>query len=276
MTVLPGQNIMESLNGDFERDGKVTNYIATGWELNNYLGYFDAYVVDEDKHSGDYSLKCTLDEKAYHNKAGTQFTQGGVSPSMDFTNLPAGTYTFRAWIRSNVKFKIGVKTQKQTVSYIPWYEYTDDEWHELVIENIKVIDGTLQIDTWFDRSAQPDSIKLDEDLVLYAYLDDILITLNDENAIQNGDADKGILVCGTGIGMSIAANKHKGIRAAVCSEHFSTRYTRLHNDTNVLCLGARVIGSGIACELVDIFLSTSFEGGRHKTRVDKITEIENI
>lgn len=96
------------------------------------------------------------------------------------------------------------------------------------------------------------------------------------SAIQNGDADKGILVCGTGIGMSIAANKHKGIRAAVCSEHFSTRYTRLHNDTNVLCLGARVIGSGIACELVDIFLSTSFEGGRHKTRVDKITEIENI
>ena len=94
-------------------------------------------------------------------------------------------------------------------------------------------------------------------------------------AIQEGKAEKGILVCGTGIGMSIAANKHKGIRAAVCSEHFSARYTRLHNDTNVLCLGARVIGPGLASELVDIFLKTPFEGGRHQTRVDKIMEIEN-
>ncbi len=94
-------------------------------------------------------------------------------------------------------------------------------------------------------------------------------------AVRGGEAEKGILVCGTGIGMSIAANKHKGIRAAVCSEHFSARYTRLHNDTNVLCLGARVIGPGLACELVDIFLNTPFEGGRHQTRVDKITEIEN-
>ena len=94
-------------------------------------------------------------------------------------------------------------------------------------------------------------------------------------AVREGEAEKGILVCGTGIGMSIAANKHKGIRAAVCSEHFSARYTRLHNDTNVLCLGARVIGGGLACELVDIFLNTPFEGGRHQTRVDKITAIEN-
>lgn len=189
MTVLPGQNIMAGLNGDFERDGKVTNYVATGWDLNNYIGYFDAYVVDEDKHSGDYSLKCTLDEKAYHNKAGTQFTQGGVTPSIDFTNLPAGTYTFRAWAKANFKFKIGVKTQKETVSYIPWFEQTDEEWHEIVIENIEVIDGTLQINTWFDRGAQSDSLKLDEDLVLYAYLDDISITLNDDNCISNGDAE---------------------------------------------------------------------------------------
>ncbi len=93
-------------------------------------------------------------------------------------------------------------------------------------------------------------------------------------AIMNGSAEKGILVCGTGIGMSIAANKHKGIRAAVCSDHFSTRFTRLHNDTNVLCLGARVIGTGLCLELVDLFLDTPFEGGRHQTRVDKIHEIE--
>ena len=94
-------------------------------------------------------------------------------------------------------------------------------------------------------------------------------------AVQKGEAEKGILVCGTGIGMSIAANKHKGIRAAVCSEHFSTRYTRLHNDSNVLCLGERVIGAGLACELADLFIDTAFEGGRHMTRVNKITEIDN-
>lgn len=93
--------------------------------------------------------------------------------------------------------------------------------------------------------------------------------------IADGTAEKGILICGTGIGMSIAANKHKGIRAAVCSEHFSAKYTRLHNNSNVLCLGARVIGSGIATELTDLFLDTPFEGGRHQTRVDKITAIEN-
>ena len=107
-------------------------------------------------------------------------------------------------------------------------------------------------------------------------------------AVQKGEAEKGILVCGTGIGMSMcankfhgiraalcSANKHKGIRAAVCSEHFSTRYTRLHNDSNVLCLGERVIGAGLACELADLFIDTAFEGGRHMTRVNKITEIEN-
>ena len=93
--------------------------------------------------------------------------------------------------------------------------------------------------------------------------------------IINGDANLGILVCGTGIGMSIAANKHKGIRAAACSEHFSAKYTRLHNNSNVLCLGGRVVGVGTALELVDLFVDTQFEGGRHQKRVDKITEIEN-
>ena len=88
--------------------------------------------------------------------------------------------------------------------------------------------------------------------------------------ITHGKADKGILICGTGIGMSIAANKIKGIRASVCSEHFSVKYTHLHNDANVLCMGARVIGGGAACELVDVFLSTEFEGGRHQRRVEKI------
>ena len=93
--------------------------------------------------------------------------------------------------------------------------------------------------------------------------------------IQSGEAEKGILLCGTGMGMSMAANKMQGIRAAVCSDGFSARYTRLHNDANVLCMGARVIGEGLALELVDIFLQTPFEGGRHKRRVDLITALEN-
>ena len=84
----------------------------------------------------------------------------------------------------------------------------------------------------------------------------------------------GILVCGTGIGMSLAANKVKGIRAAAVSEHFSAKYTRLHNNSNILCLGGRVIGVGTALELADIFVDTQFEGGRHQRRVGMISAIE--
>ena len=94
-------------------------------------------------------------------------------------------------------------------------------------------------------------------------------------SILKGETERGILVCGTGIGMSIAANKYKGIRAAACSEHFSAKFTRLHNNSNVLCLGGRVIGVGTAIELADIFVNTEFEGGRHQKRIDKIADIEN-
>ena len=93
--------------------------------------------------------------------------------------------------------------------------------------------------------------------------------------VASGECEKGILICGTGIGMSIAANKIKGIRAALCSDSFSTRYTRLHNDANVMCMGARTLGPGLACELAEIFLTTGFEGGRHQRRIDLITDIEN-
>lgn len=93
--------------------------------------------------------------------------------------------------------------------------------------------------------------------------------------VVSGECEKGILICGTGIGMSIAANKVKGIRAALCSDSFSTRYTRLHNDANVMCMGARTLGPGLACELAEIFLTTGFEGGRHQRRIDLITDIEN-
>ena len=95
-------------------------------------------------------------------------------------------------------------------------------------------------------------------------------------SILSGESERGLLVCGTGIGMSLAANKFKGIRAAVCSEHFSAKYTRLHNNSNILCLGGRVIGIGTALELADLFVDTEFEGGRHQKRIDKITEIENL
>ena len=95
------------------------------------------------------------------------------------------------------------------------------------------------------------------------------------NAIQSGECERGILVCGTGIGMSMCANKCKGIRAAVCGDHFSAEFTRKHNNANVLCLGARVIGSGVAMQLVDIFLTTEFEGGRHEKRIEMMMELEN-
>ena len=92
--------------------------------------------------------------------------------------------------------------------------------------------------------------------------------------IQSGEADTGILLCGTGIGMCMTANKMKGIRAAVCSETYSAKFTRLHNDANVLCMGERVVGSGLAKEILDAFLFTEFEGGRHQRRVDMIMELE--
>ncbi len=92
-------------------------------------------------------------------------------------------------------------------------------------------------------------------------------------AIVDGECDKGILICGTGIGISIAANKVKGIRAAVCSDCFSAEATRLHNDANILAFGARVVGPGLAEKIVDVFLDTEFSGvERHKRRVDMIED----
>ena len=94
-------------------------------------------------------------------------------------------------------------------------------------------------------------------------------------ALLNGEGVLAILCCGTGIGMSMAANKIKGIRAACCSDVFSAKFTRLHNDANVLCLGARVVGEGLAWELAKVFIETGFEGGKHARRVGLIAELEN-
>jgi len=95
-------------------------------------------------------------------------------------------------------------------------------------------------------------------------------------SVANGECDKGVLICGTGVGMSIAANKIKGIRAAIGNELLSVRLSREHNDANILTLGARIIGSEVAKEAVKIFIETPFLGGRHQKRVDKIREMEGI
>lgn len=92
--------------------------------------------------------------------------------------------------------------------------------------------------------------------------------------VLDGQAQLALLFCGTGIGISMAANKIKGIRAACCSDCFSAKYTRLHNNANALCLGGRVVSGGLACMIVDAFLDASFEGGRHQRRVDQITALE--
>ncbi|MBQ7642642.1 MAG: ribose 5-phosphate isomerase B [Clostridia bacterium] len=94
-------------------------------------------------------------------------------------------------------------------------------------------------------------------------------------AVAGGEFDRGILICGTGIGMSIVANKVPGIRCAHCHDVFSAKATRAHNDANVIAMGERVIGAGVMLEVVDAFLHTDFEGGRHIGRIAKITETEN-
>jgi len=94
------------------------------------------------------------------------------------------------------------------------------------------------------------------------------------NAVVGGECDRGILVCGTGVGISIAANKVKGIRCAVCSEPYSALLSRQHNNSNMLALGARVVGSELAKMIVTCWLDSEFEGGRHATRVEMITQIE--
>lgn len=94
-------------------------------------------------------------------------------------------------------------------------------------------------------------------------------------AVANKECELGILICGTGIGISLAANKVKGIRAAVCSESYSARLTRAHNNANIIAFGARVIGEDTAKDIVNAFINTPFEGGRHQRRIDMITDIEN-
>ena len=96
------------------------------------------------------------------------------------------------------------------------------------------------------------------------------------DAVVSGQCEKALLFCGTGVGISMAANKIKGIRACCCSEPFSAEYTRRHNNANTLCLGGRVVGPGLACQIVDAFLDHEFEGGRHQKRIDKMMALETL
>jgi len=98
---------------------------------------------------------------------------------------------------------------------------------------------------------------------------------NAAEMVAKGEMDKGIIFCGTGIGISIAANKVKGIRCALCTNEFMAKMSRRHNNANMLALGERVLGKGVALDIVDAWLTTEFEGGRHENRVNKIMDIEN-
>ena len=93
-------------------------------------------------------------------------------------------------------------------------------------------------------------------------------------AVAEGECERGIVICGTGIGISVSANKVPGIRAALCTNCFMARMSREHNDANILALGERVVGAGLALEIIDVWLKTEFAGGRHQTRVEKIAGIE--
>ena len=94
------------------------------------------------------------------------------------------------------------------------------------------------------------------------------------DAVSKGTADRGILICGTGIGMSIVANKYPNVRAALCHDHFTAQMSREHNDANLLVMGERVLGKGVALDIVKTWLDTPFGGGRHQKRLDKITALE--
>ena len=94
-------------------------------------------------------------------------------------------------------------------------------------------------------------------------------------AVLSGECENGILICGTGIGISIAANKYKGIRAALCGDVYSAKMAKEHNNAQILCLGGRVVGRELACMIVDVWLSAEFQGGRHAKRIAKIHALEN-
>lgn len=186
MVVLPGQNLFDKKNGDFEDDGSATYAIASGWDLNDFQGCVDAYVTDEDKHTGNYSIKFTLDEKYYHNIDNAQYSAGGVNPVDGFHNLPAGTYQLSVWIRSNFRMKFVVNVDNRVRTW-EFYTTADDKWHEYVVDNITVEDGELDFNNWAQRSLS-DNPK--DGSVLYAYIDSISLTKKEDVTVRNGNAEE--------------------------------------------------------------------------------------
>ena len=185
LTVLPGQNLFDDRNGDFEDEGKATNTVPNNWFLNDNKGYVDAYVVDEDKHTGDYCLKFTLDEEGYYNLNNAQYSSGGVYPTNSFSNLPGGTYTFSVWIRTNCSMTFSIKTDSGARAY-QFKTTADDKWHEYTIENIVTKDGEITLTNWADRGT---SSNPKDGSVLYAYMDTFRLVKNVDNNIMNGDAE---------------------------------------------------------------------------------------
>ena len=123
------------------------------------------------------------------------------------------------------------------------------------------------------RGAQVDDLGTGDPEIAVDYPD----FANDvAHAVAAGDAERGILICGTGIGMSLTANRVPGIRAALCHDHTTARLCRAHNDANVLCIGGRTTGAEVALDMVTVFMETGFEGGRHQRRVNKIHATEKV
>ncbi|HWR06840.1 ribose 5-phosphate isomerase B [Sporomusa sp.] len=129
-------------------------------------------------------------------------------------------------------------------------------------EEIKALFTEMKVDSHDFGTYTPDSVDYPD------------IACQVAGAVANGEYDRGIIVCGTGIGVNIAANKVKGIRAALCHDVFSAQMSREHNDANILTLGERVIGAGLARMIVEVWLKAEFAGGRHACRVEKIMELE--
>ena len=136
-------------------------------------------------------------------------------------------------------------------------DHTGDELKQHIMKHFDEI-GVEYIDLGFKE------LKRDDDYPI--------IAKEVAKYVQSGKAEKGMLFCGTGIGMSMCATKFKGVRAVVASDVFSVRHSRLHNNANILCMGARVMARGLAIDLADLFLNTEFEGGRHATRVAMFEE----
>ena len=186
----------------------------------------------------------------------------------------------------------GMQGQLTRSSYAEEIEYEEASLPELLEQaDAETVENTAQFDAIYQSKAasvafmaqndacfEATDAKMAEYRELLAVDNVMVVTRTGEivaRAVAAGEVEQGILICGTGLGISLAANKVKGIRAAVCSEPFTAKMARAHNNCNILAFGARVVGPELAKMIVETWLDTDFEGGRHQRRVDLIMEIEN-